>query len=304
MNEWILYGLVAAAVMAAFFALFGRRVPDAFFVDREAGFERLPNVFKLTWGVATACESSVGATLALVFPRGTGRLAETIPPAALPLTPARVYATRLFLGLALSVLGLVLGSVGALTFLTRHMHLELATYSVLGAVLFFAVGWFWPSQNLKAYAERRQEELVRQLPFAIDLVSSAMRSGLEFGAAVRYYTGIGIGGPLPEEFSRVLNDVSLGKSFAEALKDMDRRVKIDAFSSFVGAVSYGAEVGAPISETLKIHGAELRRARFAVAERKAARAPVVMILPLVLFIMPSVFIVVLTPLIMQFMSSR
>lgn len=299
MNEWMLYGLVAAAVIAAFLALFGRRVPDAFSVDREVGFERLPNVFKLAWGVATACESSVGATLALVFPRGTGRLAETIPPAALPLTPARVYATSLFLGCALGFLALLAGSMAAVAIPEVTMAMVAAA-----AVCLFAVGWFWPSQNLKAYAERRQEELVRQLPFAIDLVSSAMRSGLEFGAAVRYYTGIGLEGALPEELSRVLNDVSLGKSFAEALKDMDRRVKIDAFSSFVGAVSYGAEVGAPISETLKVHGAELRRARFAVAERKAARAPIVMILPLVLFIMPSVFIVVLTPLIMQLMGSR
>lgn len=299
MNEWMLYGLVAAAVIAAFLALFGRRVPDAFSVDREVGFERLPNVFKLAWGVATACESSVGATLALVFPRGTGHLAETIPPAALPLTPARVYATSLFLGCALGFLALLAGSMAAVAIPEVTMAMVAAA-----AVCLFAVGWFWPSQNLKAYAERRQEELVRQLPFAIDLISSAMRSGLEFGAAVRYYTGIGLGGALPEELSRVLNDVSLGKSFAEALKDMDRRVKIDAFSSFVGAVSYGAEVGAPISETLKIHGAELRRARFAVAERKAARAPVVMILPLVLFIMPSVFIVVLTPMVMQLLNSR
>ena len=295
----MLYGLVAAAVIVAFLALFGRRVPDVFSVDREPGFERLPGVFKFAWGVATACESSVGASLALLFPKGTSRLAETIPPAALPLTPARVYVARLFLGCVVGFSALIAGLLAAAAIP------EVAMSAVAAAtVCLFAVGWFWPVQNLKAYAERRQDELTRQLPFAIDLISSAMRAGLEFGAAVRYYTGIGLGGPLPEELSRVLNDVSLGKPLAESLKDMDRRVKLEAFTSFVGAVSYGAEVGAPISETLKVHGAELRRARFAVAERKAARAPIVMILPLVLFIMPSVFIVVLTPLIMQFMNSH
>lgn len=299
MNEWMLYGLVAAAVIAGFFALFGRRMPDAFSDDREAGFSRLPKVYKFAWGVATTCESTVGATLALVFPKGSKRLAEVIPPAALPLTPARVYATSMFLGCVLGLLALFIGSMAAVAIPEVTF-----TMSVAAAACCFAVGWVWPAQNLRAYAERRQEELTRQLPFAIDLISSAMRSGLEFGAAVRYYAGIGLDGALPEELSRVLNDMSLGKPLVEALKDMDRRIKLDSFSSFIGAVSYGAEVGASISDTLKIHGAELRRTRFAVAERKAARAPIVMILPLVLFVMPSVFIVVLTPLVMQFSGMR
>lgn len=299
MEQILLYALVAVAVIVGFLSLFGRRGPEAYEPDREDGWERLPNVFKLVWGMATACESSVGAYLSLLLPKRAAGLAETIPPSALPLTPARVLASSLLLGVMFGFVGLLAAAVASVAMPDVPILL------LAGIAVFLPlIGWFWPSQNLRAYAERRQTELVRQLPFAIDLISSAMRSGLEFGAAVRYYTGIGLGGALPEELSRVLNDVSLGKSFAEALKDMDRRVKLDAFSSFVGAVSYGAEVGAPISETLKIHGAELRRARFAVAERKAARAPVVMILPLVLFIMPSVFIVVLTPMVMQLLNSR
>jgi hypothetical protein len=92
--------------------------------------------------------------------------------------------------------------------------------------LLFWIGWAWPLQNLKAYTERRQEELVRQLPFAIDLLGSAMRSGLEFGAALRYYTGMGVEGALREEFSRVLADVSLGKPFVEALKAFDEALRV------------------------------------------------------------------------------
>ena len=61
------------------------------------------------------------------------------------------------------------------------------------------------------------------------------------------------------------------------------------------------EIGAPVAESLRRHGEDLRKARFNLAERKAARAPAVMILPLVLFVMPSVFIVVLTPMFMRLM---
>ena len=69
----------------------------------------------------------------------------------------------------------------------------------------------------------------------------------------------------------------------------------------MSVVSYGMEIGAPIAESLRRHGEDLRKARFNLAERKAARAPAVMILPLVLFVMPSVFIVVLTPMLMRLM---
>jgi tight adherence protein C len=65
-------------------------------------------------------------------------------------------------------------------------------------------------------------------------------------------------------------------------------------------VSYGNEIGASITETLKMQGKDLRRARFALAERTAARAPAVMIIPLVLFIMPAVFIVIITPVVLRY----
>lgn len=298
MEEMLIYALVVAAIVAAVWSLFGRGGERYVFKsERESGWENLPGVFKMVWGVATAYENPVGSTLGEWMQARVRKLGELIPASALPLTPERVLSASAFLGMIFGFLGLVAAAM--VWAVTPNLTVAIP----IGVFLFlFWIGWFWPTQNLKAYVEHRQEELTRQLPFAIDLISSAMRSGLEFGAALRYYVGIGIGGPLQEEFSRVLADVSLGKPFAESLKAMDARVQIDAFSSFVGAVAYGAEVGAPIAGTLKIHGAELRRARFALAERKAARAPVTMILPLVLFIMPSVFIVVLTPLVMRLMS--
>ena len=80
---------------------------------------------------------------------------------------------------------------------------------------------------------------------------------------------------------------------------MARRVQVESFTSFVGVVAYGTEIGASISETLRVHGEELRRARFHLAERKAARAPSLMILPMAVFILPAVFIIVITPVMMK-----
>lgn len=171
--------------------------------------------------------------------------------------------------------------------------------SVLLAALAAFCGWCQPTMKLASTAEKRQKELIRSLPFAIDLIGSAMRAGLDFNAAVRYYLSIGMGGPLPVEFGAMLRQSELGKSRLEALQEMAGRVQTDSFTSFVDAVSHGIEVGASIVETMKMQGEDMRRERFHLAERQAARAPSVMLFPMAVFLMPAVFIIVGTPIYFQ-----
>lgn len=298
-ESFIAYIIVALAVVVFVFALTRTRSDSDETDDgsKENGYEQLPSVFKLVWGVSLAFEDSVGAALAEMMPKKTSEMMLTIAASALPLTPQRILCASAVLGGMFGIFGVVVAFAAVAAFPNAAMWAGLVVLLFL-----FWIGWRWPQQNLKAYTESRQETLTKQLPFAMDLLCSAMRAGLEFSAAMRYYVGIGVGGPLQEEFGRVLADVSLGKSFVESLQDMEKRVQIDAFSSFVGAVAYGAEIGAPLTGTLQLQGSELRRARFSLAERKAAKAPILMILPLAMFIMPSVFIVILTPMILKFMN--
>lgn len=175
--------------------------------------------------------------------------------------------------------------------------------TVLFAGLAAACGWFYPTMKLAETAEKRQKALIRSLPFAIDLIGSAMRAGLDFNAAIRYYLSIGMGGPLPVEFGAMLRQSELGKSRVEALQEMAARVQTDSFTSFVDAVTHGIEVGASIVETMKMQGEDMRRERFHLAERQAARAPSVMIFPTALFLMPAVFIMVGMPVYFQMARS-
>ncbi len=293
MQEWIVYFFIVGAFLAVGW-MFVSRDDAAETFDHEAGWSKLPLVFRATWGFVTFFEDSLGAVLAEWMPKRAERYTSLAVTSALPLTARRVLAASCAFGLIGALLGLAVAA--ALYVVVPSAWTWLSLFVVMGL---FAIGWFWPSQNLAHYAERRQQQLTRELPFAIDLIGGAMRSGLEFGAAMRYYISLKTGGPLEEEFGRVMTDVTLGRPFAEALNDMARRVKLESFSSFVSVVSYGMEIGAPIAQTLKMHGGDLRRERFNLAERKAARAPAVMIIPLVLFIMPSVFIVVVTPMIIR-----
>ena len=258
------------------------------------GGEHLPKLFRFFWPTLLLFEFPLGRPTARFMPVRAAKYERQIRASGLPLTPERVFTLQVFGMLGATVLGA--GLAGMLLILFPDMRLVWC----LPVLLFFMfVGWAYPSIVLGKYVQWRQGELTRALPFAIDLIGSAMRSGLEFGAAMRYFTGLKMGDPLTDELGIVLQQIELGKTRTEALAEMAHRVQLDEFTSFVGVIAYGTEIGASIAETLRIHGEELRRARFHLAERKAARAPSLMIFPMALFIMPAVFIIIITPVIMQ-----
>lgn len=293
-SEIVVYILIVAAFLAAAWIFMGRGEDKSLGYAKDASWKRLPSVFKMTWGFSTLFENSVGTMLSGMFRKRAAGFQARAVAAALPLTASRVFAASFVLTLLCVVVGVALAFGLAVAFPKIH-----AIYLMLAVLLMGVMGWFWPSQNLARYAELRQIQITRELPFAIDLISAAMRAGLDFGAAMRYYVSNSTPGPLVEEFSQVLNDTTLGRPFTQSLNDMAARVRIEAFTSFASVVAYGAEIGAPIAKTLKTHGEDLRRERFHLAERKAAKAPSVMIIPLVLFLMPAVFIVVLTPMFLR-----
>lgn len=198
---------------------------------------------------------------------------------------------EVFVAQALDALGL-----GALGFGLGMLLPEAASslkplFAILGAF----IGWVLPTTAIASAAEERKTALIRALPFAIDLLVSALRSGLDFGAAVRYYVNLGYEGPLTDEFAAMLRENELGTGRITALKNMAERVRILTFTRFVSAVALGTEMGSPLSDTMEIQGEELRKARYARAEVLAQKAPSKMILPMALFIMPAVFVIIFTP---------
>ena len=177
-------------------------------------------------------------------------------------------------------------------------------FALVGMGIIGFCGFFYPKNIVDNMAQSRQESIIKSLPFAIDLLASAMKSGLDFSAAVRYYVANERKDlPLAQEFSLALRDMELGKTRIEALDSMAKKIQLDEFTSFISAIIHGTEVGASIVETLKVQGAEMRRIRFNVAERKAARAPSIMILPIALFIMPAFFMVIAAPIFIKMQAT-
>lgn len=289
----IVYGLVFIAIFIPI--VFWKREE---FVDRSlpmGDWKRMPRLFKLMWRPSYIFETTIGAAFAKMFPRQARKYSELAEIASLPLTGRRVFVTKV-------IYALLFGIVGASVFL----FVPTVPLGVADAVevVMVALGWMLPSLALSSVAQLRQEEIVKTLPFAIDLIGAAMRAGLEFGAAMRYYVGLGDDCALRDEFARVLREAALGKPIQDGLQEMAGRVRIKSFTAFAGVVSYGIAIGASIADTLKVHGAEMRRERFSIAEQKAARAPAVMIFPIAMFILPAVFLVIFVPVLLQFLATQ
>jgi tight adherence protein C len=176
-------------------------------------------------------------------------------------------------------------------------------WAIAAGLVLGLLGYMLPLMWLRRVAQDRQERLTKELPYAIDLLTVAMEAGQDFGAAVRHFVNEVGTGPLRQEFGIMLRETDLNKSRVEALRSMAVRIQIEEFKSIVTAVVQSTEMGASVAVALKIQAEEIRRSRFHRAERKAARAPSLMLIPVALFILPSVFIIILTPIAMRMIDT-
>ncbi|MFT4286823.1 type II secretion system F family protein [Nocardioides sp.] len=180
--------------------------------------------------------------------------------------------------------GLLAGMV-----LTDALTLRLVIAAV-GVVL----GFFAPNMYLYQLAYDRTNKLQQELPDAIDLMTISVESGLGFDAAVQQVAH-NTQGPLADEFSRMLREMQLGMGRAEALRSLNERVNLDDLKAFVSAMVQADSFGIPIAQVLRVQSSEMRVKRRQRAEEKAQQVPVKITVPLIFFILPTLFIAVLGP---------
>lgn len=160
----------------------------------------------------------------------------------------------------------------------------------IGAV----AGFFAPDLYLYQVAYNRSDQIKRTLADAVDLLTISVEAGLGFDAAVQQVAR-NTDGPLAEEFSRVLREMQLGMSRAEALRALGDRSNVDDLKTFVGSMVQADGFGIPIGQVLRVQSGEIRVKRRQYAEAKAQQVPVKIMVPLVLCILPCLFVVVIGP---------
>lgn len=287
----MLYGIQILSFCAVFLGIIGIHVL-IFGKRREREYaENLPFAFRVLQTETKYLSTFLGKAIAEQCPSAARNWRNILLVANLRLGVEDVWGSRI-------LWSVLLGGAGVLFALPFD-----PLYAMLSGLLGAFTGFQYPAVAVRKAADERQKNIRKNLPFAIDLIASAMRAGLDFMAAVRYYAANSPPGPLPQEFGAVLKEIELGKSRVEALRTMSSRVQLEEFKGLVTAVAEGSEMGASIVDTLCVHAEEIRRARFAAAERQAQRAPSLMLIPMALFIMPAVFIIIFTPVFIRIKDS-
>jgi tight adherence protein C len=166
-----------------------------------------------------------------------------------------------------------------------------------GALLGFAYPSFW----LRDLLQERRMELLKTLPFYLDIITLCVEAGLNLQGALNQAVAKGPKGVMRDEVLRVLRDIRAGKARADALRSMADRLNEPNVTHFITAVIQAERMGMNLGPVLRAQADQRRTERFTRAEKLAMEAPVKMLFPLIAFIFPCTFIVLFFPIAMKFL---
>ncbi len=294
--EVLLASLWAIAIAGlAWYCLFvARQITYVTLADGRRQERRLPLLFRLLLPLAPNLAPIFDSR---AFEKTRRRLGRTITSAGFEdlVTPTEFLSLRM-------VLTLIFGSAWCLLMLGVVPRWQGASAARLGPLL-YAAGPLWclayPGLWLKQALATRHRSVQRALPFVLDILTLSVEAGMDFMTALRRNTEQQKIDALNEELIRVVRLIQLGKTRRDALRELSGRVNLPDLRSVVNALVQADELGVSIGSILRIQSDQMRQRRFERAERLANEAPVKMLAPLMLFIFPSVFIVLLAPILVR-----
>ena len=164
---------------------------------------------------------------------------------------------------------------------------------VAAAMAYMVVFVFYRFSTAKKISSRTHE-IIKDLPYSLDLITVSVEAGLSLDGAIGRIVG-GIKGPLSEEFGKTLKEMRMGIEKKEALSNMAKRIDNRDLSMILSSIVQADELGVSLGKILRIEGAQLREKRKQIARERAMKAPVKILFPLVFFIFPTIFLVLLGP---------
>lgn len=173
-------------------------------------------------------------------------------------------------------------------------------FKALWVFIFAYIGFSGPTFWLRWYLNKRIRFIRRMMADVVDLIVLALEAGLGFDQAVGEAVSK-IKGPLSDELRRVLDEVRVGRPQGDAFRAMAARVRMPELTLLVAAIDQAIKMGSGLANSLRLQADEIRERRMAIVREKAGKLPVKMMLPLVFFIFPALFVVILGPAAIQFM---
>lgn len=196
----------------------------------------------------------------------------------------RIVSLRVLLAALGSTLTLVLCVLADVSFLR----------TVAAVIGLGALGWFIPALAIYQMAAKRSARIVKELPDALDLLTISVESGLGFDAAVAQVAR-NSDGDLAQEFFRVLQEMQIGTGRMAALRGLGERTDVEDLKTFVAAMVQADAYGVPIASVLRVQSDQMRLKRSQRAEEAAQKVPVKIVVPLIVGILPALFVVIIGP---------
>lgn len=188
--------------------------------------------------------------------------------------------------------------------LTMGVGLIMTLMKVRFVLIFFAVLWIFIFIQIvirfstKAAITARSTQMVKALPYSLDLITVSVEAGLSLDGAIARIVN-NISGPLSEEFGKTLKEMRMGIEKKIALRNMSERCDVRDLSVLINALIQADELGVSLGKVLRIESAQLREKRRQAAREKAMKAPVKILFPLIMFIFPAIFVIILGPAVIQ-----
>ena len=190
----------------------------------------------------------------------------------------------------------VLGLIGGLILgLLLGLLFGSGLIAIIGLMIISSLaGYFGPNLALYQVGYNRTQQMAKDLPDALDLLTISVESGMAFDSAVSQVAR-NTTGPLAEEFFRLLQEMQIGLSRTEAIRAMGERSDIPELRNFASAMVQADRLGIPVANVLRVQAGEMRTKRSQRAEEMAQKVPVKILFPLVFCILPVLFIMILGP---------
>ena len=202
--------------------------------------------------------------------------------------------------IAFKMLGLI---GGAILGLLIGLLFQSGFSTILGLIVVSSLlGYFGPNIALYQVGYNRTQQMARDLPDALDLLTISVESGMAFDSAVSQVAR-NTTGPLAEEFFRLLQEMQIGLSRSDAIRAMGERSDIPELRNFASSMVQAERLGIPVANVLRIQAGEMRTKRSQRAEEMAQKVPVKILFPLIFCILPVLFIVILGPAVISIFSS-
>ena len=205
------------------------------------------------------------------------------------LTPDEFIAFKLFLIIFFPIVGGVLKAGD---------FLDLAWYYILASSI---AGWFYPDFWIKGKIQARQKQILKSIPFIVDLLALSTEAGLDFIGAIGKVVEKANPSPLVDELGQLLKEIKIGSSRGEAMREMAIRIDMTEVNSFIAILISADLMGASIGKILRQQSEQIRNERFIRAEKAGAAAAPKLIVATVIFILPAVLLMIAGPFILSFL---